>query len=124
LKSRSADFYWVLTFAYAGIQWLRRRENEPIMAQMPTQLGKIVNLKVIPEIYIDTSVFGGHTLTKSSLNIRFLFLKDLKGESILLFSAVTQDELENASEKVKDVARQIHSPFYTVLKTSDEPFSR
>lgn len=54
-----------------------------------------------PRLYFDTSVFGGHFDDEFSEHTIPLFERLRTNEFILLFSTVTQDELENAPEKVK-----------------------
>ena len=51
-------------------------------------------------IYIDTSVFGGHYDEEFKEHTIPLFERIKDGEFIILYSTVTQDELENAPEKV------------------------
>ena len=53
-------------------------------------------------IYVDTSVFGGYFDEEFSLHTKPLFERLKDNEFILLFSTVTQDELESAPESVKD----------------------
>ena len=47
-------------------------------------------------LYIDTSVFGGYYDDEFEEFTRSLFDRILKGDFTILFSTVTQDELENA----------------------------
>ena len=54
-------------------------------------------------IYIDTSVFGGHFDEEFKEHTIPLFDRITEGEFIILYSTVTQDELENAPEKVKEL---------------------
>lgn len=58
-------------------------------------------------IYIDTSVFGGFYDQEFEEFTIPLFERILKDEFILLFSTVTQDELENAPKQVKELIRSI-----------------
>jgi len=54
------------------------------------------------KLYIDTSVFGGYFDEEFSEHTIPLFDRIKNGEFVLLYSTVTQDELENAPEKVKE----------------------
>ena len=54
-------------------------------------------------IYIDTSVFGGYFDEEFAEHTIPLFNQLKNNEFTLLFSTVTQDELENAPEKVKEL---------------------
>ena len=54
-------------------------------------------------LYIDTSVFGGNFDEEFAEFTIPLFERLNKGEFTLLFSTVTQDELENAPKNVRDV---------------------
>ena len=53
-------------------------------------------------IYIDTSVFGGYFDEEFAEHTTPLFERLLNNEFTLLFSTVTQDELENAPEKLRN----------------------
>ena len=68
-------------------------------------------------IYIDTSVFGGY-FDENLLNIQFLS-RELRNEFILLFSAVTQDELENAPES-KETCKGNKAEWTDYLDITDE----
>ena len=72
------------------------------------------------KLYIDTSVFGGYFDEEFSEHTTPLFDRIKNGEFILLYSAVTQDELENAPEKVKDLVKSLKVEFTEFLETSDE----
>lgn len=71
-------------------------------------------------IQIDTSVFGGYFDEEFSENTIPLFDRINNGEFILLYSNVTQDELENAPEKVKDLVKSLKIEFTEFLETTDE----
>lgn len=62
-------------------------------------------------LYIDTSVFGGCFDNEFSAFPIPLFGRLNKGEFVLLFSTVTQDELENAPEKVRQLVTQIKTEY-------------
>ncbi len=58
-------------------------------------------------IYIDTSVFGGYFDEEFAEHTIPLFERLGNNEFTLLFSTVTQDELENAPNNVKELVRNI-----------------
>ena len=60
-------------------------------------------------IYIDTSVFGGHYDEEFKEHTIPLFERIKDGEFIILYSTVTQDELENAPEKVKELVKSLRT---------------
>jgi len=71
-------------------------------------------------IYIDTSVFGGYYDEEFSEHTIPLFNRLLNNEFTLLFSIVTQDELENAPEKVKDLVKSIKVENTEFIETTKE----
>ena len=71
-------------------------------------------------IYIDTSVFGGYFDEEFAEHTIPLFDRLKNGEFILLFSTVTQDELENAPEKVKELVRSIKAESTEFLDTTND----
>ena len=71
-------------------------------------------------IYIDTSVFGGYFDEEFAQHTIPLFERLKSGEFILLFSTVTQDELENAPEKVKQLVKSLKVESTEFLDTTDE----
>jgi len=71
-------------------------------------------------IYIDTSVFGGYFDEEFAEQTIPLFDRFRNNEFTLLFSAVTQDELENAPEKVKELLRQLKAEMTEYLETTGE----
>ncbi len=71
-------------------------------------------------IYIDTSVFGGYFDEEFSDHTIPLFDRLKNNEFILLFSSVTQDELENAPDKVKELVKGIKTDSTEFLDTTDE----
>jgi predicted nucleic acid-binding protein len=70
--------------------------------------------------YIDTSVFGGHFDIEFAEYTIPLFEKLQKGEFILLFSTVTQEELVNAPENVRDLVLNIKEQHTLFLEMTDE----
>jgi predicted nucleic acid-binding protein len=71
-------------------------------------------------IYIDTSVFGGYFDNEFSDHTIPLFERINSGEFVVLYSNVTQDELENAPEKVKDLVRSLKVDSSEFLETTSE----
>lgn len=71
-------------------------------------------------IYVDTSVFGGHYDEEFAEHTIPLFDRLKSGEFTLLFSTVTQDELENAPEKVKNLVQNIATKNTEFIETTDE----
>ncbi len=71
-------------------------------------------------IYIDTSVFGGYFDDEFSEHTIPLFDRIRNKEFILLFSTVTQEELENAPEKVKKLVRNLKAEYTEFLETTGE----
>ncbi len=49
-----------------------------------------------------------------------LFERIKDGEFIILYSTVTQDELENAPEKVKDLVKNLKADLTEFIETTDE----
>ena len=71
-------------------------------------------------IYIDTSVFGGYFDEEFSEHTIPLFDRIRNGEFILLYSTVTQSELENAPEKVKEFVKSLKAEYTEFLETTNE----
>jgi predicted nucleic acid-binding protein len=71
-------------------------------------------------IYIDTSVFGGYFDKEFAEHTIPLFERISKNEFTLLFSTVTQDELENAPEKVKKLVKGLKAEWTDFLDITDE----
>jgi predicted nucleic acid-binding protein len=71
-------------------------------------------------IYIDTSVFGGYFDEEFSEHTIPLFDRIRNDEFTLLYSTVTQDELENAPEKVKELVRGLKAGNTEFLEVTDE----
>lgn len=75
---------------------------------------------MIQRIYIDTSVFGGHFDEEFKEHTIPLFGRIIAGEFIILYSTVTQDELENAPEKVKELVKSLRVDLTEFIETTDE----
>ena len=72
------------------------------------------------KIYIDTSVFGGYFDEEFSEHTIPLFDRINNNEFTLFYSAVTQDELENAPAKVKELVKSLKAENTEFLETTDE----
>jgi predicted nucleic acid-binding protein len=72
------------------------------------------------KIYIDTSVFGGYYDKEFETYTVPLFERIYNGEFVVLLSAVTQDELENAPSKVQELVKNLKKEFTEFVETSDE----
>jgi predicted nucleic acid-binding protein len=71
-------------------------------------------------IYIDTSVFGGHFDEEFKEHTIPLFDRIKEEEFIILYSTVTQDELENAPEKVKELVKSLRADLTEFIEITDE----
>lgn len=71
-------------------------------------------------IYIDTSVFGGHFDEEFKEHTVPLFDRIKAGEFVILYSTVTQDELENAPEKVKELVKSLKADLTEFIEITDE----
>ena len=73
-----------------------------------------------PKIYIDTSVFGGYFDEEFSEHKIPLFDRIINNEFTLLYSTVTQNELENAPAKVKELVKSLKAENTEFLDATDE----
>jgi predicted nucleic acid-binding protein len=71
-------------------------------------------------LYIDTSVFGGFFDEEFSEFTRPLFERLQKGEFKLMFSAVTQEELNSAPERVKNLVTGLKTENSEFIETNNE----
>ena len=71
-------------------------------------------------LYIDTSVFGGYYDEEFEEFTKPLFDRILKDEFILLFSTVTQDELENAPMQVRELVKHLKVKFTEFINLTEE----
>jgi predicted nucleic acid-binding protein len=69
---------------------------------------------VIQRIYIDTSVFGGNFDEEFKEHTIPLFDRIIKGEFVILYSTVTQEEL------VKELVKSLRADLTEFLETTDE----
>jgi predicted nucleic acid-binding protein len=71
-------------------------------------------------LYIDTSVFGGYYDDEFEEFTKPLFDRILKDEFMLLFSSVTQDELENAPTAVRELVKDLKVEFTEFIEINEE----
>ncbi len=71
-------------------------------------------------IYIDTSVFGGHFDNEFKEHTIPLFERVKAGEFVILYSTVTQDELENAPENVKELVKNLKADLAEFIEITEE----
>ena len=71
-------------------------------------------------LYVDTSVFGGNFDIEFAEFTIPLFERIRNGEFIILFSTVTQDELENAPFNVRELVNNLKKETSEFLETTDE----
>ncbi len=71
-------------------------------------------------IYLDTSVFGGFYDDEFEDFTKPLFERILKDEFILLFSTVTQEELENAPIEVRELVQHLKEKFTEFIEINGE----
>lgn len=71
-------------------------------------------------LYLDTSVFGGFFDEEFSEFTQPLFDRLRNGEFKLLFSAATQDELEDAPKNVKLLVKSLKEEFTEFLEPDNE----
>ena len=71
-------------------------------------------------IYIDTSVFGGYFDEEFMEHTIPLFDRIYSGDYVILYSTVTQEELENAPKKIRDLVKKIKVEQTEFIETTDE----
>jgi len=71
-------------------------------------------------IYLDTSVFGGYFEPEFELWTKLLIDKIIKGEIKMLYSQLTEIELNGAPQYVKDLVKQIPDKYIEFLAITDE----
>ena len=71
-------------------------------------------------LYIDTSVFGGFFDEEFEEFTKPLFERILKGEFTLFFSGVTQEELVNAPNNVRDLVTNLKAEHTEFIETTAE----
>ncbi len=73
-----------------------------------------------PRIYIDTSVFGGYYDDEFEEFTKPLFDRIQQNDFILLFSTVTQDELENAPDRVRELVQHLKTEYTEFIEPTEE----
>jgi len=71
-------------------------------------------------IYIDTSVFGGYFDVEFEEFTKPLFKRINIGEFIVLYSPITQEELENAPDRVRELVESLKKEQTEFVNTTDE----
>lgn len=71
-------------------------------------------------LYIDTSVFGGYYDEEFEEFTKPLFDRIREDEFLLLFSTVTQDELENAPIQVRELVKHLKVDFTEFVEITEE----
>lgn len=71
-------------------------------------------------IYLDTSVFGGYFDDEFAEHTKLLFGRLENHDFTLLFSTVTQEELENAPQKVKELVKGLKAESTEFLELGDD----
>ena len=73
-----------------------------------------------PRLYLDTSVFGGFYDDEFSEHTIPIFERISRGEFILIYSTITQEELENAPTQVKTLVRNLKMEFTEYVELNAE----
>ena len=71
-------------------------------------------------LYIDTSVFGGYFDDEFEEYTKPLFDKIANGDFKLLFSTVTQDELENAPPQVRELVKHLKIEYSEFIEETED----
>lgn len=75
---------------------------------------------MVKRLYIDTSVFGGYYDAEFEFYTKLFFNRISSEGLIVLFSGITQDELEGAPLKVKEVVKKIRIEQTEFLDVTEE----
>jgi predicted nucleic acid-binding protein len=70
--------------------------------------------------YIDTSVFGGYFDTEFEVTTKELFTEVLKANVTILYSEMTESELEEAPAKVKNFVKSLPADKVEYLEITEE----
>jgi len=73
-----------------------------------------------PRLYIDTSVFGGYFDEEFEAFTKPLFDRISNGEFIVLFSAITQQELAKVPANVQELAKSLKKENTEFIEETDE----
>lgn len=71
-------------------------------------------------IYIDTSVIGGYFDPEFERFSKLFFQRVLENEIIVIYSSITEEELTNAPERVKQFVRELPEEAVEYVEVSDE----
>jgi len=74
-------------------------------------------------IYLDTSVFGGYFEPEFELWTKILFDRIIRGEINILYSQLTELELENAPKRVRELLEKIpeeHIEFLAITEQANK----
>ena len=80
----------------------------------------IFNIVLKQRYYIDTSVFGGIFDPEFEIPTRMLFDKMIKENITILYSELTETELENAPEKIKQFVVNLEQKYMEYINLSKE----
>lgn len=73
-----------------------------------------------PKLYIDTSVFGGYFDIEFEEHTKPLFHRINQHDFTILYSSVTEEELINAPERVKDLVTSLKADWTEYLEITNE----
>ena len=72
------------------------------------------------KLYIDTSVIGGYFDIEFEKETKMLFESIFNNEFHIIYSTVTEDELINAPDKVKELLSSIPDEYKTKIELTEE----
>lgn len=75
---------------------------------------------MVKKYYIDTSVFGGYFDSEFDISTRDLFKQINDKGIVILYSEMTESELEDAPEKVKKIIRELPRKIVEYLELTEE----
>ncbi len=75
---------------------------------------------MIKKYYIDTSVFGGYFDSEFEDSTRDLFKEIYDKKIVILYSEMTESELEDSPEKVKKLIRELPKKNVEYLEITEE----
>jgi len=71
-------------------------------------------------VYIDTSVFGGIFDIEFKEYTKPFFDRIINNEFIIIYSSVTEEELMNAPDRVKELVRSLPANSYEYIEVTEE----
>ncbi len=71
-------------------------------------------------VYIDTSVFGGFFDIEFKEYTKPFFDRIINNEFIIIYSSVTEEELMNAPDRVKELVRSLPANSYEYIEVTEE----